>query len=409
MPLQSPACLPSGFNRLAWSNLFAQSAEQVGLAAAPIVAVLALGAGAGETGLLQTAATLPFLLLAIPAGLLADRFSCRNLMVAAESVRVVSLLGILVLLYFDLLTWPLLAILGFVGATGTVAYSVAAPALVPTLVPPNALAAANARVELARTVAFTAGPALAGTLVGWAGAAPAFALATALSVWAALMLTGLREPPKPPRPKQHPIQDLRVGMTFMVTHRLLMPVFATQFVFNMGFFILLAVYVPYAVGVLQLSASEVGVTLATYGFGMIVGALLTSRILKRFRFGTVVVLGPVTGVIAAGVMVATIWIPSAFIAGLSFFLLGVGPIVWVISTTTLRQSVTPQHLLGRISAINILAYGARPVGAGIGAFVGGYYGIEHSLYAMAAAFMIQAGIILASPVVRLHQQPAFIE
>src|SRR3546814_6471773 len=73
-----PAALPAAFRRLAWSNLAAQSAEQVGLAAAPIVAVLALGAGAAETGLLQTAQTLPFLLLAIPAGLLADRRSRRS-------------------------------------------------------------------------------------------------------------------------------------------------------------------------------------------------------------------------------------------------------------------------------------------------------------------------------------------
>ena len=51
--------LSPAFNRLAWSNLAAQSAEQVGLAAAPIVAVLALGAGTGATGLLQTAQTLP--------------------------------------------------------------------------------------------------------------------------------------------------------------------------------------------------------------------------------------------------------------------------------------------------------------------------------------------------------------
>ena len=57
-----------GFPRLAWSNLAAQSAEQIGLAATPLVAVLALGAGAGETGFLQTAQTLPFLILAIPAG-----------------------------------------------------------------------------------------------------------------------------------------------------------------------------------------------------------------------------------------------------------------------------------------------------------------------------------------------------
>src|SRR5207247_2340852 len=79
------------FHRLAWSNLAAQSAEQVGLAAAPIVAVLALGAGAGATGMLQTAQTLPFVLFAIPAGLLADRTSRRLVMTGAEALRVVSL------------------------------------------------------------------------------------------------------------------------------------------------------------------------------------------------------------------------------------------------------------------------------------------------------------------------------
>src|SRR5262245_21532287 len=166
--------LPSAFTRLAWSNLAAQSAEQIALAAAPIVAVLALGAGAGETGLLQTAQTLPFLLLSIPAGVLADRLSRRTLMVSAEAVRVGSLLAVLALAHLGLLTLPLLALLGVVGAAGTVAYSVAGPSLVPALVPREALAAANGRMELARSVAFAAGPALGGALVGWTGPATAF-------------------------------------------------------------------------------------------------------------------------------------------------------------------------------------------------------------------------------------------
>src|SRR5947209_20247352 len=89
--------LPPTFNRLAWSNLAAQSAEQVALAAAPLVAVIALGAGAAETGLLQAAQTLPLLLLSLPLGWLADRFSRRRLMAGAELVRAVSLLAILVL------------------------------------------------------------------------------------------------------------------------------------------------------------------------------------------------------------------------------------------------------------------------------------------------------------------------
>src|SRR5476651_1084263 len=101
--------LPATFNRLAWSNLAAQSAEQVALAAAPIVAVLLLGAGEGQTGLLQTALTLPFVLFAIPAGLMADRLQRRWLMAGAEALRAGALLGVLLSIWTGWLTLPLLA------------------------------------------------------------------------------------------------------------------------------------------------------------------------------------------------------------------------------------------------------------------------------------------------------------
>src|SRR6187397_1657339 len=94
--------LPATFNRLAWSNLAAQSAEQVALAAAPIVAVLSLGVAEGQTGLLQTALTLPFVLFAMPAGLLADRISRRSLMAGAEALRAGALIAILALIWFGL-------------------------------------------------------------------------------------------------------------------------------------------------------------------------------------------------------------------------------------------------------------------------------------------------------------------
>src|SRR3977135_1797877 len=169
--------LPPTFNRLAWSNRPPQSAEQSALAAAPIVAVLLLGVGEGQTGLLQTALTLPFMLFAIPFGLLADRISRRSLMAGAEALRAAALLAVLALIWLGWLTLPLLSLLGFAAVCGTVAYSVAAPALVPSLVTSEQLPAANARIELARTVAFASGPALGGVLVGWMGAAPAFGCA----------------------------------------------------------------------------------------------------------------------------------------------------------------------------------------------------------------------------------------
>ena len=400
--------LPPTFNRLAWSNLAAQSAEQIALAAAPIVAVLLLGVGEGQTGLLQTALTLPFILFAIPAGLLADRISRRAVMVGSEALRAAALAGTLLLLWLNLMTLPLLALLGFVAVCGTVAYSVAAPALVPSLVNAQQLPAANARIELARTVAFASGPALGGVLVGWVGAAPAFGFAAALSVMAVVLLSGIYEPARSPVPRRHPLQDIREGAVFVLHHPLLRPVFVTQFIFNTAWFVMLAVFVPHAVRRFGLSASGIGTVLAMYGIGMMVGALVATRLMRRLAFGTVVGLGPVTGFVAAVVMASTTVIPSAWLAGLSFFLLGVGPILWVISTTTLRQSVTPPRLLGRVSAINIMSYGARPLGSLLGAAVGGLYGAETCLYLAVAIFGAQALVILLSPAVTLARQPDMV-
>ena len=400
--------LPPTFNRLAWSNLAAQSAEQVALAAAPIVAVLMLGAGEGQTGLLQTALTLPFILFAIPAGLLADRISRRWLMAGSEALRAAALFGILLLIWSGLLTWPLLALLGFVAVCGTVVYSVAAPALVPSLVAPLQLPAANARIELARTIAFAGGPALGGVLVGWVGAAPAFGVAAALSVIAVVLLSGIYEPARAAAPRRHPLQEIKQGAVFVLHHPLLRPVFITQFIFNTGSFLVLAVFVPYAVRHLGLSATGVGTVLAMYGVGMVVGALGATRVMRRLAFGTVVGLGPVTGFVAAAVLALTTLVASPALAGLGFFLLGVGPILWVISTTTLRQSVTPPSLLGRVSAINIMSYGARPLGAGIGALVGGLYSAEACLCLAVLIFGAQALVILLSPAVSLARQPDMV-
>ena len=407
-PTINPLRLPPTFNRLAWSNLAAQSAEQVALAAAPIIAVLLLGVGEGQTGLLQTALTLPFILFAIPAGLLTDRISRRRLMAGSEALRAAALLGILILIWLDLLTLPLLALAGFVAVCGTVAYSVAAPALVPSLVSPDQLPAANARIELARTIAFASGPALGGVLVGWAGAAPAFGFAAALSVMAVVLLSRIYEPAREPAPRRHPLQEIKEGAEFVLHHPLLRPVFITQFIFNTASFLLLAVFVPYAVRRLGLSAASVGTTLAMYGAGMVVGALLATRVMRRLPFGTVIGLGPVTGFVAAAVMALTTLLPTPWLAALSFFLLGVGPILWVISTTTLRQSVTPPRLLGRVSAINIMSYGARPLGSALGAVVGGLYGAETCLYLAVAIFGAQALVILVSPAVSLARQPDMV-
>ncbi|MGQ2978538.1 MAG: MFS transporter [Polaromonas sp.] len=399
--------LPPSLATLGWANLAAQSAEQLSLAAVPIVAVLLLDAGPGDIGLLAAAQTLPFLLLSMPLGLLADRGSRRRMMAAAEALRALSLLALLALLVVGEPSLALLALLGFVGAAGTVGFSVAAPALLPSLVPRQALARANGRLELARSAAFAAGPALGGALVAWAGAPAAFVLAAMLSVTALALLLQLPEPARPVAAPRHPLLELRDGAQLVWRHGLLRPILLTAVAWNLSWFVLQAAYVPYALRLLGLDAGAVGLTLACYGVGMIAGALLAPRVVATLPFGRAIQLGPAFSVLAALTMVATLVFPSGLLAGLAFFLFGAGPIIWTITSTTLRQTVTPGAMLGRVSAIFLTANtGARPIGAALGGFVGATWGEPACLVLALAGFVVQAGLITGSAIRGLQRLPA---
>lgn len=398
--------LPRKFVPLAAANLAAQSAEQLSQAAVPIVAVLSLGAGPGEIGLLATAQSLPFLLFSIPLGLVADRASRQRLMVWAEALRGLSLLALLASVLAGGLSIGVLAALGFIGAIGTVAFSVAAPALVPALVAREELARANGRLELARSAAFTAGPALAGALVAWGGASAAFVLAAVLSAAAIACLLRIVEPAHVPAPRRHPWLELGDGARLVWRHPLLRPILLTSVAWNISWFVLQAAYVPYAVRTLGLGAGSVGLTLAVYGVGMLVGATLAPRVVAALPFGRAIQLGPLVSVLAAATMVATVFVPQAGLAAASYFLFGAGPVIWVITSTTLRQSVTPGAMLGRVSAMFLtVSMGARPLGAALGGFVGTAWGEPACLWLALIGFGVQLGVILWSPVSALRRLP----
>ena len=401
-----PHFLSASFRRLAWSNLLAQSAEQLSLAAVPIVAVLLLQAGPGEIGLLASIQSLPFLLLAMPLGLLADRTSRTRLMALAESLRAVALLLLLALLVTGHVSIAALAIIGFVAAVGTVAFSVAAPSLVPALVQVEGLAQANGRLELARSAAFAAGPALAGALIAWTGASAAFVLSGMLSVSAVLCLRGISEPARAPMPERHPLLELQDGAKWVWQSDLLRPIVFCSIAWNISWFMLQAAYVPFAIHDLGLDAGGVGVTLACYGVGMIVGALLAPRVVRALPFGQAILLGPYFSVLAAVTMAMTLFWPQGWLAALSYFFFGAGPIIWTITSTTLRQMVTPRAMIGRVTSINIVvSTGARPLGAALGGVLGVSFPVSVSLWCVVLGFGLQAIIISASKVRTLKRLP----
>ena len=401
-----PSTLPRPFTALAWSNLAAQSAEQLSLAAVPLVAVLALGAGPGEIGTLAAVQTLPFLLLAIPLGLLADRVSRRRLMLAAEGLRALSLVAMLAMAPAEARAWGGGGGRGGAGGGGRGGGPPAPPPPAPPGGRARLLGLANGRLELARSAAFAAGPALAGALVAWAGASAAFVLAAVLSAAAAVLLWRLSEPARAPAPPRHPLLEIRDGALFVWRQQLLRPMLLTGIAWNISWFVLQAVYVPYAVRVLGLGAQAVGLTLAAYGAGMVVGALLAGRVTAALPFGRAVQLGPAVSVLAAATMAATLVLPSGVLAAAAFFLFGVGPIVWTITTTTLRQSVTPGAMLGRASAVFLTVNaGARPVGAALGGWVGAAWGEPACLWLALAGFGVQAWVIFGSRMSAVQRLP----
>ncbi|HTK00135.1 MAG TPA: MFS transporter [Bordetella sp.] len=385
------------FRRFAVSNLCAQSAEQIGLAAAPILAVYLFRATPSQTALLQMVQSLPFLLLAIPAGVLADRVSRRRMVLGSELVRA-SAFGVILLLMearaLDLIT---LGTLGFIGAAGTVAYSVTLPGVTPLLVARDRLPTANSRLELARSIAVTAGPSIAGLLFNALGGEPTYAIAMVLSMTAIGLVATVPLHRPGQMPRRHLVRELREGFRFTFTNPHLRPVLFTAVAFNASWFMLQASFVPYAQQTLGLSAAGVGTAMSVYGTGMVFGALLTPFLANRLYFGTLVLVGPIGGFIGACFMTASVWISATPLVWCGFFFFGAGPVVWAATTATLRQAVTPDSLIGRVSAvITTFTFGARPIGALAAAIVAAKWGTSTCILAASAGFTVQLLIILSS-------------
>jgi predicted MFS family arabinose efflux permease len=375
----------SSFRHLAVANLAAQSAEQLGGAATPIVAVLLLQAGAAEVGWVAAAQTLPFLLLALPLGLIADRYPRRRVLIGAEALRVVAFAALALLIVADGLSLVALAALGALGAVGTVAFSIAAPALVPALVPAHELPGANARLELARSLACTAGPALGGALVAAFGGGAVFASATVLALLALGAVWRLVEPGHDAAAAAPGVAGVAVAdagapaglrtalleaLRFVWRHRSLRPVLLTALVWNLAWFVLQAALVPHAMRSLGLDAQGVGAMLGAFGAGALLGAAMAPRIVKRLGLVRALLVGPLLSVLAAATMVATLAWPHAAWAMASMAVFGFGPTVWVVTSTTLRQSLTPPNQLARVGAVFLTVNaGARPLGAALAAVV----------------------------------------
>lgn len=402
------------FLRLWAGETISQVGSQVTLLAIPLIAITLLDASTFQVGLLTAVEMSPFLLVGLPAGALIDRLRRRPVMIGADIGRALALVSIPLAHSFDVLTMAQLY--GVVLVTGvlTVFFDVAYMAYLPSLVDREHLVEGNAKLEMSRSGAQVAGPAMGGWLVGRMGAATAMWVDAASFVVSAVALVGIRRPePAPVREADEAGVHVRMrtqigeGVRYVWGHPYLRPLACCTATFNlfgtMGYSIILL----FAVRELQVDAAQVGLIMGVGNLGFLAGAALTGRMTARLGVGrTIVVAGVVSGL---GPWLVTAATPSTaivlLIAGLAVGSSGIP--AYNINQVSLRQAITPDRLQGRMHAtMRFIVWGTMPLGGFLGGALGTLIGLRPTLMVGAAGSTLAFLWVLFSPVARVQEMPS---
>jgi MFS family permease len=424
------------FARLWAGQSVSELGDQVTVVVLPLLALGTLHATAAGVALLVMLSRLAFLPLGLPAGVWVDRLGRRRVMIAADALRAGSLLSLPAAALFDALTFTQLAAVAVLLGVGTVFFEVAYPSYVPGLLRylsapatgtrpfpgsgPRAeaadLLAANTRLEMSQSVAAVAGPALAGLLVGIAGAITAltFDAVTFLVSVATLGRIRYREPGAAPSASPgtdagpaagHGVRsELAVGLRFLVREPVLRTLVLCGGTYNLFFVMVQSLLIAYATRTLQLSATVTGLVLAVAAVGFPVGTLIAGWLTRRLGAGRAIIAGAVVAV--SGPLLFPLARPGDAVPWLiaGGMLLGAGQACFNIPYLSLRQGATPEHLLGRVNAaFRFVTWGALPLGSALAAVLVGFTGLRTAIMIAAIASSICLPVLLASPALRARQ------
>lgn len=286
--------------------------------------------------------------------------------------------------------WLLYAVALCIGVAETI-YDTSSHSILPLLVPRSRLSRANGRLHAAELTANQfVGPPLGGFLVA-AGAAMAFATPAALWAVAVGALLLVRGRFRIERDRRTTIRtDVAEGLRFLWRHRLLRTLAVMVGIANFAANATWAILVLYMVGptsAMRLSEPAFGLLLSTIAVGSLVGALIADRVerwLGRARSLGLTILGVA---LVPGVIAAT---TNPVLIGAAFFVEGAAVAIWNVVTISLRQRVTPDRLLGRVtSGYRLVAWGTMPVGTAAGGLLAEAFGLRAVFVIMALLTLTQ--------------------
>ncbi|TDC85042.1 MFS transporter [Micromonospora sp. KC606] len=345
-------------------------ADGLFLMAVPLIAVTVTSSPALIAGL-RVAQTLPWFLFGLFVGVLVDRVDRRRLMLAAETLRGVALLGIAVTAAVTGLNLPLLYVAALLVGVAETVSETAAHALVPMVVEPERLPRANGRLFGTQMVMNDFVGAPVGALLVAAGTVVAVFAPAGLYLAAAGVLLTVRGRYAVVRTTRTSVlADVREGIGTLVRNRTIARLTVYAVVTNLVNTAFFAVFVVFAVGsgsALGLSGFGYSVLIIVAAVGAVSGAAAAGRLAERVPPRHLL-----TGAVLALAIcfVTPFAVPNAVAVGAALLLSGFATAVSAVVNTSLRQSLVPSRLLGRVSAgFRFLAFGARPVGALAGGIV----------------------------------------
>ena len=397
---------------LLWSG---QTVSEMGSAvtqlALPLTAVVLLNASTFEVGLLTSAETAAFALIALPAGAIVDRRTKRGIMLVCDVARALIIGSIPLAWALGVLTLAQLYVVALAAGVGTVFFDVSYQSYLPVLLRAEHLMDGNGKLGATQSFAQLAGPGLGGGLVGAVGAAGAMTADAVSYVVSVASLLGIRAREQPraaaPGVRRSLRAEIAEGLKFVVRHPILRKVVACTGTSNLFSSMTMAVEIIFLVRVLHVRPAFVGVLFAIAAAGGVLGGIFAGRLARRIGSARIIwfsilVLG-LPGFLPA--LAEPGWSVALFPIGFATFMFT--GVVYNVAQVSYRQSVTPPHLMGRMNAaVRWIVWGTMPLGGLIGGALGTAIGIRPTLWIGFIGTWAAGFWVYFSPLRRMRDVPS---
>jgi predicted MFS family arabinose efflux permease len=382
--------------------------SQVTFLALPLTAVTLLDASALEVSILTACETAAYLIVGLPAGGWVDRLRRRPILMWTNIGRSALLASITIAWRFGQLSLPQLYVVALSSGVLSVFFEVAYQSYLPSLIRREQLVDGNAKLQAGYSVAVIIGPSIGGLLVQLFGAAGALAFDALTYVASSLGLKAIRRRERQPerKPDRRLMAEVKEGLQFVLSHRLLWAIAGSTATFNLASNMTFALLVVYMTRDLGLTPSGIGVVFGFGATGGLLGALCASALGRRVGAARAIILS------SAGAGLAGLVLPLAgpgrlvVLIAVSQFATSFFVVCYNAMQVGFRQAITPPELLGRMNAtIRFVVWGTFPIGALLGGSVASVIGVRSALWIAAALAVGAVGWLILSPLRVLKDLP----